>query len=75
MTYENAITTAYERNVLQHFSTIDAVEVIRCKNCKHYHIADNGCNGECDRQYAIFYPLDYCSYGETNVTDKSDGRK
>ena len=72
MTYENAITTVYERNMLQHFSTIDAVEVIRCKNCKHYHIADNECSGECDRNHAKFYPWDYCSYGDKKE-ESNDG--
>ena len=39
-------------------------EIIRCKDCKRYDLARNGVNGECTRQYATFYPWDFCSYGE-----------
>ena len=42
----------------------DAVDVVRCKDCKHYDLAKNGFNGVCNRQYATFYADDFCSYGE-----------
>lgn len=42
----------------------DLVRVVRCKDCKRYDISKNGVYGHCIRQYAIFYPDDYCSYGE-----------
>ena len=44
-------------------------EIIRCKDCKHYELASNGCNGDCKRQYATFYPWDFCSYGERKEND------
>lgn len=42
-------------------SNTDVIEVIRCKNCKHYDTESNTCkildaNG--------YQPDDYCSYGE-----------
>ena len=52
--------------------TVDAVKVVRCRDCIHYHEANNGCNGECDRQYATFYRWDYCSYGDKKE-ESNDG--
>lgn len=44
---------------------LDLVSVVRCKDCRHYTTASNGCNGMCDIQLTmVMYPWDYCSYGE-----------
>lgn len=44
-------------------STADAVEVVRCKNCKHLMFSDF--YGECSKGYmGIVSPDDYCSRGE-----------
>lgn len=45
-------------NVIHNMPSADAVEVVRCKDCKHYR--DYGC------QRAFVYPKpdDFCSYGE-----------
>lgn len=40
---------------------IDAVPVVRCKDCKHY--LDEDQKG-CDLTYSVIKPNDYCSYGE-----------
>ena len=43
-------------------SAAAVVEVVRCKDCRHYHDDDGGwceCHGEVD-----FTPEDYCSYGQ-----------
>lgn len=43
--------------------TVDAVEVVRCKDCKHLMFSD--CYGECGQGYmGIVKPYDFCSYGE-----------
>lgn len=48
--------------------TIDAVEVIRCKDCKHWHEWENG-TGMCQRSenscfwFGVDFD-DYCSFGE-----------
>lgn len=41
-------------------TTVDAVEVVRCKNCKHYN------EGFCVGYHAHhdIMPDDFCSYGE-----------
>jgi len=46
--------------------TIDAVEVVRCKDCKHYDQAWDK-RGACFNSKGVFGILnddDYCSYGE-----------
>lgn len=44
--------------------TIDAVEVVRCEECKHYH--ENICPIWC---YTETKPNDFCSYGERKPHD------
>ena len=42
-------------------------EIIRCKDCAHYDLFNNGANGTCQKNIdamAVFYPNDFCSYGE-----------
>lgn len=42
--------------------TVDAVEVVRCRDCKHLMFSD--CYGECGEGYmGIVSPDDFCSYG------------
>lgn len=47
---------------IEHAPTIDAVEVVRCKDCKHYNPDDH-----CYLQGAG--ENDYCSYGERKDGD------
>ena len=47
-----------ERAVMK-LPKVDAVEVVRCKDCGHYH--DNICPMWC---YTETKPDDFCSYGE-----------
>lgn len=44
--------------------TVDAVEVVRCKDCKHYRPEEYECG--CDFAGGLPYVKadDYCSYGE-----------
>lgn len=52
------------QEAVQFAPTVDVVEVVRCKDCKHLEIT--GCYGECGRAYlsGIVKPWDFCSYGE-----------
>lgn len=36
-------------------------ELVRCKECKNYDIAENGCNGFCSAHAESMYPWDFCS--------------
>lgn len=43
--------------------TVDAVEVVRCLDCKYLMFSD--CYGECDKGYmGVVRPDDFCSRGE-----------
>ena len=53
--------------IVENLPSADAIEVVRCKDCKHYDLFNNGCNGMCLRHidaFEVFYPDDFCSYGE-----------
>lgn len=47
--------------------TVDAVEVVRCKDCVNYCGLEHCKNGICDLDSVskrAVYPNDFCSYGE-----------
>ena len=48
------------QSIIKKMPTVDAVEVVRCKNCKHYH------HSTCTNDFALnlVRENDYCSYGE-----------
>ena len=49
-------------------STVDAVEVVRCRDCKHWHKETLFCDympyGEAQER-VNWYADDFCSYGES----------
>lgn len=52
-------------NRINHTPTIDAVPVVRCKDCKHYHADTLTCqNDGCGAEHPNWYGNDFCSYGE-----------
>ena len=49
-------------------TTVDAVPVVRCRDCKHLMFSD--CYGECGKGHmSIVSPDDFCSYGERKDGD------
>ena len=53
--------------VMQNAPTVDAVEVVRCKNCKHYLLPQGFCSHdrhEYQTQAVWQEDDDFCSYGE-----------
>ena len=58
---------------IEHLPSADAVEVVWCKDCKHYYHADNRIPSErgwvCANDGCYASPNDYCSWGK-----KKDGR-
>ena len=46
--------------------TVDAVEVVRCKDCKHYNKDSLWCgmNSRDRAEWFNWYEDDFCSYGE-----------
>lgn len=63
---------------IDHAPTVDAVEVVRCKDCKHWRKKDfQGGNdiyhmefgGFCPNSRFARYESDFCSYGERRDSD------
>ena len=61
---------------IEYAPTVDAVEVVRCKDCKHCKPDENiiGAYGDCDRfdRYngnSMVQADDFCSYGEKKGGD------
>jgi hypothetical protein len=57
---------------LQRQFVVDAVPVVRCKDCKHYEAPEKGIFENCmrDGQIVHMYPDDFCSYGERRTDGK-----
>lgn len=63
--------------VVNNAPTIDAVPVVRCKNCKHFNLQTHECENESlstdhegGASYSLnFYDDDFCSYGEWGEAD------
>ena len=52
---------------INNLQPVDAVEVVRCKDCRFYFFVEGEDRGECDERidsFRPFYPNDFCSYGE-----------
>jgi hypothetical protein len=58
------------RKLMEDAPTVDAVEVCRCKDCKHYKPRNRSARWDCktpccNRSAALKFPEDgFCSYGE-----------
>lgn len=54
--------------------TIDAVEVVRCKDCKYFNklLPTIRSNAKCDLLYGMTDLLGYCSLGERRDKDEAD---
>lgn len=60
---------AWALTVVDHAPTIDAVEVVRCKDCRHWDCygGDDAHKGDCMELVGLdscVYENDFCSYGE-----------
>lgn len=56
-------------NVLVKMPTVDAVEVVRCKDCKHYYHSVYAMCCVCDFDSKEWDKDDFCSYGERRTND------
>ena len=58
------------RRLIENAPTVDAVEVVRCKDCKHYKPQNQGAHRNCTTPYCMrmvavkVSPDDFCSHGE-----------
>ena len=56
--------------IIQNAPTVDAVEVVRCKDCKHRADALDCGNYLCNRKMiGMVRPNDFCSFGEREDND------
>lgn len=55
--WRHGFSSQLVRLMVSEMPTIDAVEVVRCKDCKYWN------NGDCYR-LELSRPDDFCSYGE-----------
>jgi len=60
--------TEYVKKHIDAQTTADAVEVVRCGECKHGG-RRNDADIECKKHKLIMRLKDYCSYGERKETD------
>ena len=63
---DNPMTSLDELiNRIHNAPTVDAVEVVRCKDCKHFVQAEHGCNHFGYYSHTPWVDeVDFCSYGE-----------
>ena len=63
--------TDYATLILREAPTVDAVEVVRGRDCKHYEIHKPKVLENCERNGYIIpmKPDDFCSYGERKGDD------
>ena len=57
----------FAKEVIGDAPTVDAVEVVRCKDCKHYMLwEDSDDKKTCAKSIGLMVssPDDFCSYGE-----------
>ena len=56
----NIMATGYAMAFIEKVPAADVVEVVRCRDCKHYY------HGTCTNDFALnlMRENDYCSYGE-----------
>ena len=49
---------------IKNIPTADVVEVVRCKNCKHFRSNPSGTIGKCYKLSYILNPNFYCAFAE-----------
>ena len=67
--------TNYATLILQEAPTVDAVEVVRCKDCKHWLKDVPGCTdfvGRCELANYMIGAVGYCVYGERRIGNAAD---
>ena len=66
---QGLLTSTYETMELDCVPTVDAVEVVRCKDCKYFDKDENASESwcECVAHFGKYFAVDendFCSYGE-----------
>lgn len=61
------VARRYAKSVLNHVPSVDAVEVVRCRDCEYYIPSNRRIR--CGFLSGYVEDDDYCSYGERNTND------
>jgi len=65
---EEALQAIKDSELGMEYDAVEAVpafDLVECRDCKHYGMAKNECNGFCKmHDVQPFDPWDFCSYGE-----------
>ena len=62
--YEADAVTMQGVKIINQFPAVDAVEVVRCRDCKRWEPHCNGKAGICEKRKGVARANDFCSYGE-----------
>ena len=57
---------------IEYAPTVDAVEVVRCQDCKHWKNEINGCTEDkrfCDIGFYMVHKNGFCSFGERKTNE------
>ena len=60
ITRQDLYCNGYAQTFIENAPTVDAVEVVRCKECRYF----DGVLGRCDNHDFSILPNEFCSYGE-----------
>ena len=81
---KHGVATDFGTHLLRHMPTIDAVPVVRCRECAHYKICDEWKNGKrmlCEIHHHSYLDHDgdnhFCSWGQRKIETvlaKSDAK-
>ena len=65
-------TISGAKRTIQINDTMDAVEVVRCQDCKHWKNEINGCTEDkrfCDIGFYMVHKNGFCSFGERKTNE------
>lgn len=64
--YDADAITMQGVKIINQFPAVNAVEVVRCRNCKSFGIYQYSGNGYCTNEYGLSdpNPNDFCPYGK-----------
>ena len=71
----NAVVHTKIQRLIADTPTVDAVEVVRCKDCKHWLKDVPGCRdfvGRCEWANYMIGAVGYCVYGERRIGNAAD---
>ena len=71
----NAVVHTKIQRLIADAPTVDAVEVVRCKDCKHWLKDVTGCTdfvGRCEWANYMIGAVGYCVYGERRFGNAAD---